>query len=435
MRFPPPLEYNENDKKTHEASVRAGASCRVMRKKDFFVKQLAKIAKWGVLALVIGVLGGLVGGAFHRAVDLATEVRGHSPWLVLLLPLGGCLIAFLYTLKNKYGALDTNRVISAVHGETDVPAILAPLIFVSATVSHLLGASVGREGAALQLGGSIGSSVSKVVKSEAREARVLVLSGMAAVFSALFGTPLAAAFFAIEVAVVGAVYYSALVPCMVSAFAGYRVALAIGAEPVRFSVPLVPALSASLAIRVTLLAVLCAGLSIVFCKTVEFAHERGARLFPNPYLRAVVGSVLALALFAIFGIEYSGAGMDVIARAFSGEAAPFAFALKLVITAVCLAAGFKGGEIVPVFFVGATFGCVVGGLLGLSPVLGAAIGFVTVFCGAVNCPTASILLAAEVFGGSGLWLFAYACGLSYLISGNFGLYHAQKCKASKLEED
>lgn len=400
----------------------------------FFVKQLVRMFKWGVLALVIGALGGLVGGAFHRAVDLATELRLQNPQLLLLLPLGGCLIAFLYTLSKKYGALDTNRVISAVHGEGDVPAILAPVIFVSATVSHLLGASVGREGAALQLGGSLGSSVSKVLRSDANEARVLVLSGMAAVFSALFGTPLAAAFFAIEVAVVGVVYYSALVPCMISAFCAYRVALLVGASPVRFSVPLVPELSAGLAIRVTVLAVLCAGLSIVFCKTVEFAQAGGKRLFPNAYIRALVGGCLTIAFFAIFGRAYSGAGMDVIARAFAGEAEPFAFVLKLAVTALCLAAGFKGGEIVPVFFVGATFGCVVGGMIGLSPMLGAAIGFVTVFCGAVNCPTASILLAAEVFGGSGLWLFAYACGLSYLISGNFGLYHAQKHKASKLEE-
>lgn len=399
------------------------------------MSELKTICKWGILALVIGAIGGTVGAFFRHAIEFVTEYRGAHAWVICTLPILGCVIVFLYQRAKKFGALNTDRVISAVHGECDVPLILAPLIFLATVLSHLGGASVGREGAALQLGGSIGNGVSRLTRLGKDETRVMVMAGMASVFSALFGTPLAAAFFAMEVAVCGRVYYSALLPCMISALTAFRTAVFFGALPERFVVTDVPHLTAAFAIQVTILAVLCALVSIVFCKTIHALEKFGETRVQNPYLRAVLGGALVILMTLVFSTtDYLGGGTHIIERAFSGEADVFASALKLIFTAVCLAAGFKGGEIVPSFFVGATFGCVIGPIIGLPASLSAAIGFVTVFCGAVNCPTASILLAAEAFSGQGILIFAYACVLSYLISGKVGLYSKQKQTASKLEE-
>lgn len=399
------------------------------------MEYIKAFVKWGLLALAIGGIGGAVGSGFHKSVDLVSEVRAEHPWLLLTLPIAGCIIAGIYHACKRFGSLDTNRVIRAVNGEDEVPLILAPVIFVSATISHLAGASVGREGAALQLGGSVGNAVSRAARLSETDTRIMVMAGMAAVFSALFGTPLAAAFFAIEVAVVGTVHYTALLPCIISSFTAYRVALLFGVAPVRFAVPAVPALSVHLTLEVTVLAVACALLSIGFCLAVQHCEKLGKSLLPNAYLRTVVGAVLVIGAAWLLGTsDYNGAGMEIIERALQGEAHPAAWGIKLAFTAVCIAAGFKGGEIVPTFFVGATFGCVVGSLLGLSPALGAAIGFIALFCGVVNCPTASILLSAEVFGADGVMMFAYVCVIVYLLSGNFGLYKSQKRLHSKLEE-
>ncbi len=398
--------------------------------------EYAKTAvKWALLALVIGGIGGAVGSLFHKSVDMVTELRGEHTWLIFAMPAAGCVIALIYFVCKRFGKLDTNRVIRAVNGEDDVPLILAPVIFVSATLSHLVGASVGREGAALQLGGSVGAGVSRAVRLSDTDTRIMVMAGMASVFSALFGTPLAAAFFAIEVAVVGMVHYTALLPCIVASFTAYRVAMAFGVAPVRFVVPEVPALSVHLTLEVTVLAVLCAVLSIGFCLAIQGCEKVGKRYLKNVYLRAAVGAALVVGATLLLGTtDYNGAGMDIIERALCGDARVEAWIVKLAFTAVCIAAGFKGGEIVPTFFVGATFGCVVGGLLGLEPALGAAIGFIALFCGVVNCPTASILLSAEVFGADGVLMFAYVCVITYLLSGNFGLYKSQKRLHSKLEE-
>ncbi len=396
------------------------------------MSELKKLIKWGVLSFLIGLLGGSIGAGFRHAIAWVTTLRGAHPWLIYTLPVVGVIIVFLY--QRTEGDWNTDRVILAVHGEKHVPLLLAPLIFISTVLSHFAGASVGREGAALQLGGSIGSFVSRTGKCSKDETRVLVMAGMASVFSALFGTPLAAAFFAMEVAVCGRVYYSAILPCMVSSLTAFRTAVALGAEPERFSVVSVPSLSVPFALQVTVLAVLCALVSIVFCKTIRAFETYGAKWCKNPYLRVVLGGALLIVMTMIFSTDYNGGGSHIIERAFHGEVNPEAALLKLIFTALSLAAGFKGGEIVPSFFVGATFGGVVGTLIGLPTELAAAIGFVSVFCGAVNCPTASILLAVEAFSGQGVLVFAYVCVISYLLSGNTGLYSAQKRSTSKLEE-
>ncbi len=402
------------------------------------MKQLAKrgldyiwtFIKWLLVASVVGLIGGAVGSAFHLCIEHVTEFRGENTWIYFLLPLGALLICALYKLSNH--RIDTNRVIKSVRGEKDIPWIMAPLIFVSTVITHLLGGSAGREGAALQLGGSIGYNLGHIFRIKREERNIIVMAGMSAVFAALFGTPIAAIFFALEVTSVGIIYYSALVPCIISSLSACAIASYFGIAPVSFEI-LTETVTLPLLSRAAVLAILCAVVAIIFCLSIEGAEKAMKKLFKNDYLRAFAGGVLVLIATLILGTyDYNGAGMEVIGRAIGGEANSFAFLIKIVITAITIAAGFKGGEIVPSFFIGATFGCVIGHLLGLPAALGAAIGFVAVFCGVTNCPITSFLLALEVFGGKNITVFILVCGISFMFSGYTGLYDSQKIMYSKL---
>lgn len=398
-------------------------------------KHLSHGVKWLFLGCLVGVLGGLLGGFFHRLLDFATEIRMECKWLILLLPLGGVLIAWLYRLAKPKGQMDTNRVIRAVQSEERVPLTMTPLIFVSTLLSHLFGASVGREGAALQLGGSLGYNIGKVFRLNKTHLHMIVMAGMSSVFAALFGTPMTAAIFAIEVTCIGAVQYSGLFPCVVAGLVGYRTALFLGVTPVRFSGVAMMSVSGGIIARVMVLSFLCAIVSILFCLALSKSEKYMKKLLPNRYLRGVMGGCIIILFTVILKTtDYNGAGMNVIVRAMSGVARPEAFLLKIVFTAICIGAGFKGGEIVPTLFVGATFGCVAGPLLGLPAGFSAAVGFVALFCGVVNCPIASLLLALEVFGGN-VWIFGIVVSVSFLFSGHFSLYHSQKFAVSKLTDE
>lgn len=388
--------------------------------------------KWGLISIVVGLAGGLVGTLFHKSVDLVTEVRVHNSWLIFLLPLGGLLIVSMYDVCKIHSG--TNRVIESVRTDKKVPGLMAPLIFVSTVITHLFGGSAGREGAALQLGGSIGYRFGKLFKLDEKDMHLIVMLGMSSVFAALFGTPLTATFFALEVISVGVIYYVALVPCILSSVLSYKIALLFGVTPVKFDNAVMQQLSLVLLIKVIALGILCALVSICFCFAIKHVTSFAEKKVANSYVRAFVGGCIIIVLTLLVGNnDYNGAGMDVISRAIGGNANPEAFILKIIFTVVTIAAGFKGGEIVPTFFIGSTLGCVAGALLGINPSFGAALGFVALFCGVVNCPFASIMLALEVFGAESILVFAIVCGVSYMMSGYYGLYSSQKIMYSKLE--
>lgn len=395
-----------------------------------------------VAAILIGLLVGLVGVAFHYAVDFVTHLRGAAAWLMLLLPVGGLATVWLYQICGMGKDRGTNLVLVAVREHEPMRLRTAPLIFLATVLNHLVGGSSGREGAALQLGASISSKISHTLKLEEHDGRILTVCGMAAAFSALFGTPLAAAMFALEVVHVGVLQYAALVPALVSSLTGFLLAGALGVTPTFYALTGLPALAPVSMLQVTLLGALCALVSILFCKGMHLSHDLYARFFPDrPYRRAAVGGLLVLGLTLAVGLchgsplgypIYNGAGGELIHTALlAGNAAPWDFLLKILFTAVTLGAGFRGGEIVPTFATGATFGCVAAPLLGLSPSFGGGVGLVALFCGVTNCPLTSILLAYELFGGSSLPLFALAIAVSYHLSGNSSLYSEQRIVYSK----
>jgi len=398
-------------------------------------KYLLTFLKWFALAAVTGAVGGAVGALFHLSVEYVTGVRKAHSWIVFLLPVGGLVIAGLYKLSGKKD-IGTNEILDAVRSPQGVPVLLAPLIFVSTVITHLFGGSAGREGAALQLGGSIAGLIGKIARLDEKDMHIMTMCGMSAVFSALFGTPLTATIFALEVISVGVFYYSALVPCIVASLAALAISNAFGIAPTHFTFALT-AVPKLLLLRVAALAAVCSLMSILFCVTMHGTERLFAGRIQNPWLRIAAGGAIVVVLTLLVDTgDYNGAGMDVITRAIEGgQAAPDAFFWKLLFTAVTIGSGFKGGEVVPTFFIGATLGCVLGGLLGIPAGFAAALGLVCVFCGAVNCPIASIVLSIELFGAGQLVYFALACGIAYMLSGYFGLYSSQKILYSKLRTE
>lgn len=394
----------------------------------------AVLGKWLAVGGLIGGVGGVIGSAFHIGVDYATRIRTAHPWILYLLPLLGLVIAGLYRLAKVEGK-DTNAVIESVHFGKNVPVLLVPVIFLSTVLTHLGGGSAGREGAALQIGGGIGFETGRLLHLGQKDLPLATLCGMSAVFSALFGTPLTATVFAMEVISVGVFYYAGLLPCLTAALVGYGVSLAMSVPPTRFTVA-APGLNAWTMVLVMLLAIGCGVVSILFCRGLQGSGRLAAKLLPNPFVRVFVGGLLVIALTLLVGsTDYNGAGMSVVEQAVGGHVSGWAWILKLLFTAVTIGFGFKGGEVVPSFFVGAAFGCLLGGVLGLPAGFGAAIGLVAVFCGAVNCPIASVLLSVEIFGIGGLLYFAMACAISYLLSGYCGLYSSQTILYSKLRAE
>ena len=394
---------------------------------------IRSLIKWCILSLAVGAVSGLLGSAFHIGVSFATEFREGHPWMLYLLPVAGLAIVGIYRLFHMDGQ-NTNTVLEEVHSGNGLKPQLLPAIFLSTILTHLCGGSAGREGAALQMGGTIGYCYGKLARFDDKDLRTATMAGMAAFFAALFGTPLAAAVFAMSVISVGLVYYAALLPCLLSSLVAYGISVLIGVEPTRFTVS-IPEPQFLMLVKVGVLGALCGFVCVLFCRGIHFTEDFMEKLLPKLWMRPVVGGALIVVLTLIVGTrDYNGAGMQVITAAVeTGSVVPYAFLLKILFTAITLGGEFKGGEVVPSFFVGAAFGCAVGPLLGIPAGFAAAIGLVAVFCSAVNCPLASIFLAGELFGGGGILYFGLACTVSYVLSGYSGLYSSQKMIYSKVK--
>ena len=389
-------------------------------------KYLAWFGKWTALSLLTGILGGLLGALFHHALHFVTHLRTENPWLVLLLPIGGLLSVGWYRLLKLKKNRGTNEIIDAVLDGEELKAQIAPGIFGAAMLTHLFGGSAGREGAALQLGGSVASMLSNLMNLKARNRTVMIMCGMSAVFAGLFRTPLTAMLFCMEFESVGTIFSPALLPCYLAAFAASTVSGMLGVHAEGIAITTFYNLSPLWAIKCALLAALIALLGIAMCKVFHTAEHLAAHHIKSPWVRIFAGGVVIALMTQLVGDHrFNGAGMDMALGAIEGQGQWYYFLLKLLFTAVTLAAGFKGGEIVPTFCIGATFGLTVGTLLGLDGEIAAALGLIGLFCCATNSPLASIVLSVEMFGGTNLHLFALVCVICFVLSGHSGLYASQ----------
>ena len=387
------------------------------------LKTICPVIKWMLIAVLTGILGGLIGTVFHICLEYVTAFRQNNYYIIMLLPVGGLVITFMYNAFSSKGNIDMKRI----------PIVMIPLIFLGTLITHMLGGSSGREGAALQLGGSMGYNLGKALKQDKDNINLIVTAGMSSVFSALFGTPITATVFALEVTGVNLFNYRGILLGIISSITAFFISQSIGVDAVTFDISSEFGLQSDVVLKVIILAVLCAGVCIIFALSIHKMEFLMKKYIVNSYIRAMIGGFLIVILtFVLRTSDYNGAGMDVVGRAISGEVKYAAFLMKIIFTAITVSAGFKGGEIVPTFFIGSTFGCFAGGLLGLNKGFGASLGLIALFSGMTKCPIAAFFLALEVFDAKSIPLFLIVIIISYVLSGNFGLYENKKNYSKEL---
>ena len=406
-----------------------------MDKLKFYYSRMAKngaiFLKWLIVSMGAGLLLGLIGSAFYHLLAAANAFRTEHPQIIYFLPFSGFIIVFLYRMAKDDG-LNTNIILSAIHSDTNVPLKITPLIFISTIITNLFGGSAGREGAAVQIGGGIGYYLGGLIKLDEFDRRVFTMCCVSAAFSAVFGTPIAAAIFAIEVVSVGIMYYSALVPCAIASLTANTVAKALDCRGEQFHVLYITEFKFDTGIKALIMAIIASLVSILFVVSLKYCEYHFKKYIKNQYLRVFTGGLIIVVLTLLLKTtDYNGVGIPVMERAFRGEVEPEALLFKIIFTAITLGCGFKGGEIMPSFYIGSTLGCFVGRYMGISPSLCAAIGMVSVFCGVTNCPIASLIISLELFGMEGIHYYLLAIAVSYMLSGYYGLYSTQKIIYSK----
>jgi H+/Cl- antiporter ClcA len=393
------------------------------------------LLKWLFFGGVVGLLTGSASAIFLKSLEYVTNIRLDNPWVLFLLPIGGAVVSFLYYKYGLNSAKGNNLIIEQIQDQDNesVPLRMTPLVLFGTLVTHLLGGSAGREGTAVQMGGSLAEQFGKWLKVGPVDRKILLMCGISGGFGSVFGTPIAGAVFAIEVIVLGMVRYDALIPCFVASFTGNLVAMNVwGVTHVHFDMGAVPVLTFMVVLKV-IVASICFGLAgLLFSELTHFFKKTFTTVFRNPMIKSSVGGVIIILMVYVIGSrDYLGLGVNLISQSFEDNVHPFAFLGKILFTSVTLGAGFQGGEVTPLFAIGATLGNSLAAMLQLYAPFLAALGFIAVFCGATNTPLACFLMGIELFGSEGAIYLFIACLISYLFSGHTGIYTSQLIGVSK----
>jgi H+/Cl- antiporter ClcA len=400
--------------------------------------QLARyLLRWFPLATLAGVMGGTASAVLLVSLEWATKTREAHKWMIALLPLAGFFVGWIYLQYGRSVAAGNNLILDQIHAETrdprtTIPFRMTPLILFGTFLSHLFGGSVGREGTAIQTGASLADQLAKPFRLENADRRLLLMAGISAGFASVFGTPLAGTVFGVEVLTLGSISYEAIAPCLLAAFVGDLTKRAWGVRHTLYRVSGTPAMNLRGLLFAAIAGAVFGLVAMLFARSMHAVSHAFAKLIAYAPLRPFAGgAVVAAAVFAMHTTQYIGLGIPTIVAAFDTRLQPWDWALKLVFTVVTLGAGFKGGEVTPLFFIGATLGNALAWILPLPPSLLAGMGFVGVFAGASNTPIASTLMAVELFGAEAGAYACVACVFSYLFSGHAGIYTSQRVLRSK----
>ena len=390
------------------------------------------VARWVALAVVVGVLSGLLSAAFLESLDWATNTRNSNNWLVFTLPIAGLIVGALYHYLGRGLERGTNLIIDQIHSHSQwVPFRLTPLIFGASVISHVAGGSTGREGAALQFAAGVTDPISKKLKLPPADRSLMLITAIAGGFGSVFGVPVTGAVFALEVQRVGRVRYDALVPAFVASFIGDAVVRGLGVHHTHY--PLFPSVNWNWATggRVAAFGLIAGLVALLFVQLTHTVKKISAKYISWYPARPLVGGIiLAVLVLACGWRDYQGLSIPLALEAMNGSAAG-QWGTKLLLTSLTIGSGFVGGEFIPLFVIGALAGASYAHIIGANVALFAMVGAVAVLAGATNAPLACTLLGIELFGGNGIVLFAVACAAAYATSGHTGIYHAQPVSAHK----
>jgi len=411
---------------------------------------LWQLLRWTLLVVPVGILAGSASAFFLWSLNYVTGLRGQHGWLLFLLPVAGVAVGWVYDFVGKSAAGGNNLLIEQIHEPGGgVPRRMAPLILGSTLITHLFGGSAGREGTAVQMGGSLASAYGRLCRFGEENMRVLLMAGVAAGFGSVFGTPLTGAIFAMEVLVIGRMRYDALIPVLVASVVADATCSAWGIEHAQYTINFEKAstgylhLNGWLVAKVVVAAAAFGLVSRLFSELTHALQKGYEKIIPLAWLRPALGGALVIGLVFVVGTrDYLGlsvsspdAGAVTLLSVFQpGGATPWSWWWKLLFTAVTLGAGFKGGEVTPLFFIGAALGNTLAVLLGAPVDLFAGLGFIAVFAGAANTPLACTVMGIELFGGHHAVYFALACFVAYFFSGHSGIYLSQRVGVAKRNE-
>ncbi|ETT52357.1 voltage-gated chloride channel family protein [Paenibacillus sp. FSL P4-0338] len=390
--------------------------------------------KWVILGGMVGLLAGSASALFLASLNAVTQVRLEHAWLLFLLPAGGALVSGMYMRYGKSSSKGNNLILEQIRqGNEAIPLRMAPLVLGGTLITHLFGGSAGREGTAVQMGGSLAEALGRWLRIGPLDRRILLMCGISGGFGSIFGTPLAGTVFGLEVIAIGLISHKALLPCFAASFTGDLVASRLwGVHHIHYQVDVFPGMDALVLVKVIIASILFGLCSLLFSELTHYLKRTFTAIIRNPMLKSAAGGLIIIALVYIAGSrDYLGLGLPLISSSFENGVSPFAFLWKLIFTAFTLGTGFQGGEVTPLFAIGASLGSSLAGVLHLYGPFLASLGFIAVFCGATNTPLACFIMGIELFGSGGAVYMFIACIISYQFSGHSGIYSSQLIGISK----
>ncbi|EOH86198.1 voltage-gated chloride channel family protein [Enterococcus villorum] len=391
------------------------------------------MAKWLLITFILGIFMGSLSAFFLNSLTFVTNVRLAFPWLLLLLPISGGIFAFLYNAYGKNAARGNNLVIDQGNGgEENIPLRLIPLTLFGTITTHLFGGSVGREGTAVQMGGALAENFARLIQLNKLERELLVISGISAGFSSVFGTPLAGTLFGLEVLAIGKVRTEAIFPSFFAALFANFVTESFGVKHIHYDMGSIPTWNVALFFKLLIAGIAFGLIGWVFSRSIVFLKGWYAKRMPNPVIRNFIGGAIVVLVAVVLQTQrYLGLSLPLLEEAFNGTAHFYDFIGKLGFTVLSLGAGYQGGEVTPLFEIGATLGAALAPILHVSIPFLAGLGFIGVFSGATNTPIACFIMGIELFGGQAASYFFMVCLVSFMCSGNSGIYSAQKVEVKK----